>query len=229
MRAPQVNCLEGNTFMVSDLIGDVGPDSDQVFGLFYRDMRHLSRWHLAIDGSRLETLSNGDSGYPSATFFLAGPGSVYDNPTLSVIRERSLGKGSGEDLHEKLTVINSGREEIVIELSLTFDADFADLFEVKNKQLIKKGAIFRRVRGQEVELTYQREDFERRTIIHADNARLSQGSADFLLRLKPGGTPAGLIRVSRAAGADRCHDRTAGDQDQTPERRQSPRPDGRVA
>ena len=81
MRAPQVNCLEGNTFMVSDLIGDVRPDPDQV-PLFYRDMRHLSRWQLAIDGGSLETLSNGASGYPSATFFLAGPGStVYHNPT----------------------------------------------------------------------------------------------------------------------------------------------------
>jgi glycogen debranching enzyme len=196
VRAPQVNCLEGSTFMVSDLIGDVGPDADQVLGLFYRDMRHLSRWQLAIDGGRLETLSTGMSGYPSATFFLAGPGSVYHNPTLSVIRERTLGKGSGEDLHEKLTVINSGREEIVIELSLTFDADFADLFEVKNKQLIKKGTISRRVGGQEVQLIYQREDFERRTIIRADNARLSQGSADFLLRLRPGGSWSGTLRVS---------------------------------
>jgi glycogen debranching enzyme len=196
VRAPQVNCLEGSTFMVSDLIGDVGPDPDQVLGLFYRDMRHLSRWHLAIDGESLETLSNGASGYPSATFFLAGPGSVYDNPTVSVIRERTLGKGSGEDLHEKLTVINSGREEIVIELSMTFDSDFADLFEVKNKQLIKKGVISRHVSGQEVELLYRREDFERRTIIHADNARLSQGSADFLLRLKPGGSWSGTLQVS---------------------------------
>src|SRR4029453_89708 len=42
VRAPQVNCLEGSTFMVSNLIGDVGPDPDQVLGLFYRDMRHLS-------------------------------------------------------------------------------------------------------------------------------------------------------------------------------------------
>ena len=132
--------------MVSDLIGDAGPDPDQVLGLFYRDMRHLSRWQLAIDGGRLETLSTGASGYPSATFFLAGPGSsVYHNSTLSVIRKRTLGKGSGEDLHERLTVLNSGREEIVIELSMAFDADFADLFEVKNKQLVKKGTISRRV------------------------------------------------------------------------------------
>ena len=55
--------------------------TDEVFGLFYRDMRHLSRWQLAIDGKRLDPLSNGSSGYPSATFFLAGPGStVHQNP-----------------------------------------------------------------------------------------------------------------------------------------------------
>ena len=171
--------------------------------MFYRDMRHLSRWQLAIDGGPLEALSNGAAGYPSATFFLTGPGSsVYHNPTLSVIRKRTLGRGRGEDLHEKLTVLNSGREEIVIELSMAFDADFADLFEVK-KQLIKTGTISRRVRGQAVELIYRREDFERRTIIHADGARLSQGSADFLLRLKPAESWSGTLRVSFEAVAPR--------------------------
>jgi glycogen debranching enzyme len=190
--------------MVSDLIGDAGPDPDQVLGLFYRDMRHLSRWQLAIDGGRLETLSTGASGYPSATFFLAGPGSsVYHNSTLSVIRKRTLGKGSGEDLHERLTVLNSGREEIVIELSMAFDADFADLFEVKNKQLIKTGTISRRVSGQSVELIYRREDFERRTTIQADGAQLSQGSADFLVRLKPAESWSGTLQVSFESVAPR--------------------------
>jgi glycogen debranching enzyme len=213
VRAPQVNCLEGSTFMVSDLIGDAGPDPDQVLGLFYRDMRHLSRWQLAIDGGRLETLSTGASGYPSATFFLAGPGSsVYHNSTLSVIRKRTLGKGSGEDLHERLTVLNSGREEIVIELSMAFDADFADLFEVKNKQLVKKGTISRRVRGQAVELIYRREDFERRTIIRSDGAQLSQGSADFLVRLKPAESWSGTLQVSFESVAPR--ERTGAARDQ---------------
>jgi glycogen debranching enzyme len=197
VRAPQINCLEGSTFMVSDVVGDAGPDHDEVLGLFYRDMRHLSRWQLAIDGERLDPLSNGASGYPSATFFLAGPGStVYQNPTLSVIRERTLGQGTGEDLQEKLTVINSGREEMVVELSMNFDADFADLFEVKDRQLTKKGTISRRVHSQHVELSYQREDFERRTIVNAEGARLSQGAAEFLLRLGPAESWSRTLQVS---------------------------------
>ncbi len=183
--------------MVSDLVGDADPDQDVVLGLFYRDMRHLSRWQLAIDGEKLDTLSTGASGYWSATFFLAGRGStVYQNSALSVIRERTLGAGSGEDLHEKLTVINSGREEIAVELSITFDADFADLFEVKDKQLTKKGTISRRVGSQQVELIYRREDFERRTKVRAEGARLSQGAADFPLRLGPAESWSSTLRVS---------------------------------
>jgi glycogen debranching enzyme len=204
VRAPQINCLEGSTFMVSDIVGDAGPDPDEVLGLFYRDMRHLSRWQLAIDGERLDALSNGASGYPSATFFLAGPRTVYQNPTLSVIRERTLGQGSGEDLHEKLTVINSGREAMVIELSMNFDADFADLFEIKEKQLTKKGTISRRVHSQRVELIYQREDFERRTIVNAEGARLSQGAAEFLLRLGPAESWSRTLQVTFKSVAPRA-------------------------
>ena len=211
VKAPQINCLEGSTFMVSDLVGDAAPDPDEVLGLFYRDMRHLSRWQLAIDGERLDTLSNGEPGYASATFFLAGPGStVYQNPALSVIRERTLGAGSGEDLHEKLTVINSGREEIVVELSMTFDADFADLFEVKDRQLTKRGTISRRVRSHEIELSYQREDFERRTIVHAQGARLSQGAAVFLLRLAPAESWSRALQVSFESVSPRVEPVAAG-------------------
>jgi hypothetical protein len=91
----QVNCLEGNTFLVSDARGDVEPTPDQILGLFYRDVRHLSRWQLTIDGVRLDSLSTGASGFPTATFFLAASGSnVYENPTVSVIRTRTLGEGT---------------------------------------------------------------------------------------------------------------------------------------
>ena len=114
--------------MVTDMSGDAEADPDRVLGLFYRDVRHLSRWRLTVDGSPLQPLSTGASGYPAATFFLAGlGGNVYADPTLSVIRSRVLGQGDGEDLHETLTVTNCGRSVVVVELAVAFDADFADL------------------------------------------------------------------------------------------------------
>jgi glycogen debranching enzyme len=202
----QVNCLEGNTFLISDERGDVEPNPDQALGLFYRDVRHLSRWRLTIDGIPLDCLATGASGFPLATFFLTAPGSnVYENPTVSVIRTRTLGEGTGEDLHEDLTVINSAREEVVLQLLLMFEADFADIFEVKDRQLSKKGTISRCVRGDEVELMYRREDFVRRTVVHADGATLSQGSAAYLLKLSPGESWSTTLRVqffSSAPGQD---------------------------
>lgn len=204
VREPQINCLEGNTFMVSDLTGDTEPDHGHVQGLFYRDVRHLSRWQLRVDGARLEMLSTGASGFRAATFFLAGPGTnVYANPTLSVIRSRVLGEGAGEDLHESLTVLNSGHDTAVVELSIFFDADFADLFEVKDQRLSKKGQVVRRVLDHQVELVYRREDYERRTVVHAEGARLSQGSATFLLTLGPGASWSSTVSVSFLSAAPR--------------------------
>ena len=70
--------------MVTDMSGDAEADPDRVLGLFHRDVRHLSRWRLTVDGSPLQPLSTGASGYPAATFFLAGlGGNVYADPTLS--------------------------------------------------------------------------------------------------------------------------------------------------
>ena len=129
-------------------------------------------------------------------------------------------------------MINSGREEIVVELSMTFDADFADLFEVKDKQLTKRGTISRRVRSHEVELSYQREDFERRTIVHAQGARLSQGAAVFLLRLAPAESWSRTLQVSFESMTPRWSPppRVAAlIQDQPPTRYRSPRPDGCLA
>jgi len=197
VKAPLINCIDGNTFMVSDLTGDVEPDPDQVLGLFYRDVRHLSTWRLGFDGRGLDVLSTDASGYQAAAFFLTASGSnVYDNPTVSVFRTRSLGTSGGEDLCEDLRVANSGPDELVVDVAVHFDADFADIFEVKDKELSKKGSVSRHVHSDRVELVYQREDFVRRTVVHADGALLSQGAATFLVRLEPGRSWSTTLRVS---------------------------------
>jgi glycogen debranching enzyme len=197
VKHPEVSCIDGNTFMVSDLTGDVEPDPDRVLGLFYRDVRHLSTWQLSFDGRTLDALSNDASGYRAATFFLTVSGAnVYDNPTVSVFRTRSLGEDGGQDLREDLRISNSGPDELVVEVSVNFDADFADIFEVKDKTIAKKGTVSRKVHSDRVELVYTRGEFVRRTVIHADAAVFSQGSAGFLIKLAPGGAWSTTLRVS---------------------------------
>ena len=41
-----ISILDGSTFLVGDLRGDIDASPDQAHGFFYRDTRFLSRWHL---------------------------------------------------------------------------------------------------------------------------------------------------------------------------------------
>jgi glycogen debranching enzyme len=195
VRPPQVSVLDGSTFAVSDQQGDMTASDDQVLGLFFRDMRHLSDWRLTINGRLTEALSDDSPGYDSASFFLVlGTGTVYRNPTLSVIRKRRIGDG----LHEDLLVINDGAEPIHVELSVLFDADFADVFAVKD-HLPGKGRIDREVHDTGVRMTYRRDDFVRETHIRAHGAMWTDQSMSFWIQLEPHQTWRTEIDVELAA------------------------------
>jgi glycogen debranching enzyme len=192
MQARQVTILDGSTFVVSDVQGDIDAKPDQPLGLFYRDMRHLSTWQVLLNGRSLDALSTAEFGYDEAVFFLALPtGTIYQNPQLSVVRRRFVGDG----LREELTVNNSGMDDLVLELTMLFDSDFADIFEVKDHQA-KAGHICRRVQGATALLRYRRADFSRETRIAAEGAFFTEASLSYRLSLAAGQTWQGVIEVS---------------------------------
>jgi len=156
-----VSTLDGSTFLVSNPNGDIDARPDQPEGLFFKDTRHLSKWLLTINGIALEVLSTDAIEYYYAQHFCVPPtGTIYKNPTLSVVRRRFVGNGFVEDL----TVLNHGSEVANVELRLDFGSDFCDLFEVKDA-LKKKGAYYQATRAGRQVLGYKREDFVRETLI----------------------------------------------------------------
>jgi glycogen debranching enzyme len=163
MRSQTVSILEGNTFVVSDLRGDVDASPSEPHGLFHWDTRYLSRWKLTVDDAALNVLSTDDLQYFSAQYFLVpGTGTVYTDASWSLIRKRSVGDG----FHEDLTVLNHGSQPLDLRLRLEADADFADLFEVKDA-LAKRGQTYRRVDAGHLVLGYQRDTHVRETWILA--------------------------------------------------------------
>jgi glycogen debranching enzyme len=163
MAKDTISILDGSTFLVSNLRGDIDASPDQAHGFFFRDTRFLSRWTLTANGWPLNVLSTDENQYFSAQFFLVPPtGTANDNPTVSIIRKRSIGDG----FHEDITVINHGGEPLEVELRLDAAADFADLFEVKDA-LAKKGEASTRVEDDVLVLAYRRDDFVRETRIRA--------------------------------------------------------------
>jgi glycogen debranching enzyme len=177
-----VRILDGNTFVVSDMRGDIETTPADPGGLFSFDTRFLSHWVLTVNGQRLSALSTDDLQYFETKFFLVpDTGSIYVNAKLSVIRRREVGGG----FHEELTIIN--HDEVPTDVTVRIDAacDFADLFEVKDAQP-KKGAYEVRTDKNALVLRYNREHFTRVTRITSSKpVTVDEGGLTFQLHLKP--------------------------------------------
>ena len=185
--------------MVSDLRGDVEVNLDQPEGLFHRDMRHLSRWSLHVNGRPVTVLAAESTDSDHAVMYLQEPtGTVYTNATLSIVRRRHV----DDVLSERLEVTNHHSRAAHLVLTVTFGADFADIFEVKDR-LGKAGHLYRRVGEDHVVLGYRRENYVRETRISAPGAFWTEESADFRVTLGPGETWSRDIEVSVSASGGR--------------------------
>jgi glycogen debranching enzyme len=121
-----VTLIEGSTFCVSDSGGRIL--SGSAHGLFYLDTRVIATWHLTVDGDELEPLAAILRTPYRATFLgRARPRPGRLESTLIVEQERYVGMGMREDI----VVRNVATEPAALLLTLAVDADFADLFAVK--------------------------------------------------------------------------------------------------
>src|SRR5215212_3509929 len=129
--AEQVVLKEGDVFLVSHENGDVFGNTG--LGLYYQDMRYLSRFTMQINGQTPSLLNF--SGYRNfmGTFQHANnimklPGDVVLLPeTLSIRRNRFVHAG----LHERIEIVNYNRFPVPVDLSLAFGSDFRDIFDVR--------------------------------------------------------------------------------------------------
>jgi hypothetical protein len=121
-----VTVISGLTFAISDERGDLHGAHG---GLIAGDVRHVCLLDLRIDGAPLEPLGAG-VGTPDAVRFRAWvprPGGGPD-ATLEVERTRRVSAGA---MHEEIAVTSWEPGPVMIDVSLRADADFADIFEVR--------------------------------------------------------------------------------------------------
>jgi glycogen debranching enzyme len=193
-----VRILEGNTFVVSDKRGDIEASATDPTGLFSFDTRFLSKWVLTVNGQRLNPLSIDDLHYFEARFFLVpGTGTVYVDAKLSVIRVRAVGDG----FHEELSILNHQDKPVELQVRIDAGSDFADLFEVKDA-LKKKGTYRNRIERGRLVLGYQRETYERATLISATKpAEIDKDGLTFRVRIEPHGQWTTELQVVTDMGA----------------------------
>ena len=146
-----VTLVEGITFCICDRSGDIGPGAER--GLFFRDTRFLSRFELEVDGQPLDALSLAcPTRYTGIFVARRPPRAGTADSTLLVVRRRYVGNG----MMEEITLRNLGRESVGVNMTLTADADFAGLFEVKEDRVRVREGIERAVDSSGLRLSYRR-------------------------------------------------------------------------
>jgi hypothetical protein len=90
MSTDTISILDGSTFLVSDLRGDVEASPDTPHGFVFRDTRFLSRWTLTANGAPLGALSTDENQYFSAS---SSTSSSAGRETRSSCASSSLPRG----------------------------------------------------------------------------------------------------------------------------------------
>ncbi|MFP5218413.1 MAG: glycogen debranching N-terminal domain-containing protein [Actinomycetes bacterium] len=121
-----VAAVGGSTFCLSNSSGDIDPL--RAHGLFHRDARIVSRWRLLLDGRPAQPLA-ARSPEPFSALFIGQrpPAPGRADSTLLLVRERQVHDG----MRERLVLRNLSNEATAAALALSVEADFADLFAVK--------------------------------------------------------------------------------------------------
>jgi glycogen debranching enzyme len=130
-----VTLVDESTFCISDQAGDIIPDGPR--GLFFQDMRILSRLELRVNGTPVEALATVSENPFNASFVTrAKPAERMADSTVLVFRSRYLGRGMREDI----ALRNYGREAAYASIEIFLDVDFADIFAVKEGRELRTDA-----------------------------------------------------------------------------------------
>jgi glycogen debranching enzyme len=199
---------DDRTFLVTDRFGNVPEGNTAALGLYHKDTRFLSGLDLVLEGQEPILLHSSTERNYSQVVELTYPFEAIDREgvhrkeNLSIQRFRVLADGS---LHERIRVRNFGTKRRRITMTVDFDADFLDIFEIR-------GLVRDRRRGQlqpprvdrsTVVLSYRGQDGEvRTTTIRFSPApeRLDGSRAEFAVECEPGRDHEVVVEVSPEAG-----------------------------
>src|SRR5262249_25529472 len=133
----------GETFAVFDRQGEIRPLGFEHHGIYREETRHLSRLLLRIEGKRPLLLSStikhdNDLFVVDATNpdFTDEKGAKVRGDTVHLFQSVFLWQ---DRCYGRIKIENFGLEEVHFTLTIDFDADFADIFEVRGHPRAKRG------------------------------------------------------------------------------------------
>ena len=190
---PQIAIHQAQTVLITDPDGQVNWPSDK--GLYFFDTRLVSAWAIYANGEPWDLLNGGSVSYDTARIHLINRSFPTEDgavpaQSLGFVISRTLGGG----LHEDLDVVNHGRKHVRFNLEIAIRSDFADVFEVKDHRIVRRGRISTTWSEAEQVLrtTYRNQDFVRGVHVRArgddQHAGYANGRLSFEVSLDPGKT-----------------------------------------
>jgi len=134
----QIAINDGSTFLVTAADGSIDDNLPQ--GFFVRDTRLISYYEISLNRYRLLLLAASILTHHSALYQFTNPemptvnGKIPAGCLIVTIRRDIVG-----GMHEDIDLTNHYHEPTEFQLMLAVRSDFADIFEVKAKQILTRG------------------------------------------------------------------------------------------
>jgi len=129
---------DGSSFLVTASDGSI--DDNQAQGFFVRDTRLISYYEISLNRYRLLLLASSNITHHSALYQFTNPqfptvnGNLPSGSLLITIRRDIV-----EGMHEDIDITNHYSKPVEFQLMLAIRCDFADIFEVKAKNIVTRG------------------------------------------------------------------------------------------
>src|SRR5229473_3547261 len=188
---PVLTINRGTIFMVTDERGEIDFGSEQ--GVFGGDTRLVSDYKLYVNGISWTLLTSATIEYDAMRIELTNPALTTDIGDLKAqqvgltIKRRVV-----QGIHEDLDVVSYADCPVHFQLEIALRSDFADIFEVRQHQFVRRGNTHTEWHENSGELrtTYTNGDFHRGVafqLVNADSRpQFANGRVVFDIALQPG-------------------------------------------
>jgi len=188
---PTITIHYDDRVIVCEPNSDMSSTKEQ--GFFARDTRLVSGYRLKLGRAAPVLLNSAEIEHYSSRFEFTNAdletsgGPVLAN-TLRLVLDRNIGAG----VHEDYVLTNHSGRRVGVELEVSLEADFADLFDVKAGRRVRRGTLQTTWDEAASSLTtrYRNGSFTRAVEIRADEAgsptEFANGGLSWFIELNPG-------------------------------------------
>lgn len=187
----QIVINDGSSFLVTASDGSINDEMPQ--GFFVGDTRSISYYEISLNRCRLVLLASSTIAHHSALYQFTNPelptvnGKLSSGRLLVTIRRDIIG-----GMHEDIDITSYHDEPVEFQLMLAVRSDFADIFEVKAKQILTRGETETTWQDGKLTTEYRDRSFRRGIIIEPicanSQPRYANGRLFFDVVLAPGKT-----------------------------------------